>query len=183
MSNNKGFSKIALVLVLVILSAVSGAIGGAFYSSQTQTTNTMSANVIPANLFLVTINDTTANRALNTSYLNSRNDGNVMFVYLILNLTSTTGGKTSAIAEVNTTIATLKNGTVGTIGASGNLNGTIQVQLSFYVPWGFSYRVNSTSTDALSTTTLVKWYESIPPTGFGAILQPILSSLLRRQLS
>ena len=165
---------------MIIVALVAGIIGGAAYQSfQTQTITPQAT--IGTGLWLVTMNDTTKHRAFNTTYLNAQNNGGqAMIVQVTLNITSITGGSAGANAEVNQTIAFLHNSTVASTKTIGNLVATVQVQLTFFVPWSFHYRLNSTSSNSTAgnKATIVRWIESVPPTGFGQIIEALV--LMRR---
>lgn len=172
---------LALTLLLVVLvSALTVGLEGYYASQQSQPTSSVGA--LGSNLWLVTMNDTTANRALNTKYQNLQGTGQAMIVSIFL--TFTTGGAASAKSNVtiyiNNTSTNLWATTSRNRGSLQNLKGENQTeQLDFYVPSLFYYAVNSTVSGSGSAVIVYKWYESIPPTGFGGIIQANLEQLRR----
>jgi hypothetical protein len=173
---------VSVLLAVVVLSAlVSGSISYAIVSSQHQ----QKVGIINTGLWLVTFNDTTANRALNTTYQNVEdNGGQAMIIQIELGfLCNSSTTQATALLEVNQTAAFLHNSTlIQTVGCSGGTSSTnytyAQMQVTMFVPWRFYYRVNSTVRGAGSTS-IQRWFESIPPTGFGMMIATDLQELRR----
>jgi hypothetical protein len=156
-------------------------IGGAI-GSKLSTRSTKAGFASP--LWLVTMNDTTANRAFNTTYLNSGSDGNVMVVEVLVGLyCNQTGGSATVIVEMNQTAQYLNvsmREIVGCVAGSSSPSDIFFGQeLTFYVPWGFYYRLNTTSTDGIANVSKTGWFESVPPTGFGQMIAPEIMSIRR----
>jgi len=174
------------IVGLVLLALLAGATGSYFTTSyvlQSQPQPKAGAAVISSNLWLVTMNDTTANRALNTTYRNSENSGGqAMIVQLEVGLLCNGTGTAAAVnVEVNQTAAFLHNATrhiapdgIGCVGGTNSTDNYYQVQVQFYVPWGMYYRVNSTSIGD-GNASIQQWLESIPPTGFGLLIGELIA--------
>lgn len=181
MSQNQTSTKI-LALILIISAICGGAFAGVSYAAfnayvtPPPTTTKVTPQTFGTPLWLVTMNDTTTLRRANVAYLNSQNNGQAMIVQVYANLT----GTVELTAKVNQTAAFLKftNSTVGDIMLTALTSENVTEELAFYVPWGFWYCINTTGTVGTDYT-IVKWMESIPPTGFGQIIAATILNVRR----
>jgi len=164
--------QVAGIALLAILCGVGSAyFTTSFMQSQTKTVGAP----FPTGLFLVTMNDTTANRAFNTTYHNGENTGNAMIVTVMVE-----SENSYAVFEVNQTAAYLgtRDSLKAIVGA--NFTGgsdTHIMEITVFVPWNFYYRLNNTvpaGTNAVSVSSIVRWFESVPPTGFGQIIKELI---------
>lgn len=171
---SKQFS-LSVLLAAILISAIVGGITGALFSQNQPSNNTGTVGNLGQPLWLVTMNDTTANRALNTTYQNTATDGQAMVVQVFLNATCVAGEKVQAIVLINPNRTLLLNETdsyAGSLALSAKV-ALVQVELTFYVPWRMYYRINTTLTSSSDALVIGAWFESIPPTGFGLIIQAV----------
>jgi hypothetical protein len=182
MSQNQTSTKV-LALILIVSALVAGAAAGftsaAFNSLflPPPTTTKVTPQTFSSNLWLVTMNDTTSQRAFDTVYLNSQNNGQAMIVQIYANMSDSGAQLIAHVGTSRTAAAKWANTTVATIAAVGASGDNLTMELAFYVPWAFYYCVNATTVP--TTVTLVKWFESIPPTGFGQIIAATILNLRR----
>lgn len=166
-----------LLILVVVVSLFTGGLAGYFAAVSTQQPSPQ-VRTFGANLWLVTMNDSTSNRAFNTTYHNVENSGGQAMIVNIMVSTQ----NSYVIFEVNNTAAYLNTTQSLKAETGANFTGgsdTHVFELTAYVPWNFYYRLNNTvpaRTNATSKTSIVKWFESIPPTGFGQIIQAVILS-------
>jgi hypothetical protein len=159
---------IAVWITSVILASVIS--GYLFYMLPTQNQKPR-FGLVSSNVFLVTMNDTTVNRAFNTTYRSLQT--NVIYCQVYVKLNTSAANSVMAFAEVNQTALYLNRtrsvrGVINSTAAAANAT----MLLAFYVPPLFYYRVNSTTRGG-GTALIRQWLESIPPTGFGFDMRAI----------
>lgn len=163
------WSQAVLLVVVAVLASVLGTMGAIKLAPQQMGVNQGAGiQALPQNPFIITMNDTTANRAINTVYRNL--EGTTMIVIISIRLTvNGTSGQAAARFFVNQTSppATMKARVNATINlGSVNLQRFIMILIAF-VPDRFYYSLNSTVAATGSAVTIISWQESIPPTSFG----------------
>ncbi len=161
---------IAYALLVIIASSMTS--GLVTYYSQNQTPR---VNSLSGLTWLVTMNNTTPNRAFNVTYVNIQS--NVMVVTL-----SVFQQNAGCVAEVSYSKTLLHTSIVAGINATYTGGSDVDThELIFFVPPLFYYRVNSTTqTGQTPSQHIVSWFESVPPTGFGSIIAVIVETINRR---
>jgi len=164
-------SKYAIGIILVAICLVVGMIGGAI-GSKLSTPGTKAGFASP--LWLVTMNDTTVNRAFNTSYLNSGSEGNVMTLQIFLGL-----NHSEVDLYISRTQADVHNSTATGI-LVNNASNLAVMEFTAYIPWGYWYELNNTPlAPKYVYASIYQWLESVPPTGFGQMIAPEIMSIRR----
>ena len=171
----KRLTGILIVLLLVVSAIAGGALTYIFTEPKP------SIGMLGSNAFLVTMNDTGANRAFNVTYQNYQ--GDVMFLSVFI-----TGEDVIVALLINSTVAGIDpNGTwSGFVEIPGNgVNSTVTtVQLQGFVPPRFHYQIYDKVLNDVGLSpdvSIGQWFESIPPTGFGAIINVITETAKKPQ--
>jgi hypothetical protein len=167
MDLTKSKTQAAYTIAVIVISVLAGAFVG---PSLWPATHSVGVQSVSSNVFLITMNDTTADRTFNASYQNLQSNVMVLTIFI--------GNQNAgAVLYVNQTKAYVHNSTeVGAILAAYNGTSDLHVsELVAFVPPGFWYELNSTSSGGAAT--IAQWLESIPPTGFGLFIQPAIMTV------
>ena len=104
-------SRSALLVLTVIISALTSGLVGYYVALSALPAPSKPTGALGATLFLFTVNDTTVNRAFNTSYQNLQGTGSALNVQITANLTAgeTNSSAISAFISLNPASATFAN--------------------------------------------------------------------------
>lgn len=171
-----------LVLIVIVSAITSGLVSYAVLTANIPQKKTIGQ--ISPFYWIVTMNNTTPYRAFNTSYRNVQ--GQLMYVQVYVQFYNPINQSVTVKAFVNQTAGNLNEYTTSSgvaeslkARAAANSAGNFTLGLHFYVPNFFYYSVNDTHTGSTVGPKVKLWLESIPPTGFGQIIEPILAEITK----